>query len=196
MAISVDWGTSIITVPKADTTLVSAGPPEIREYDVNTLRVELKDAEDSFEGIPYSRTHNHNTTVVVSGITLARVFEIIAPYTVTFEDGQYTVNLFGANHNVIDVANANQVRLTARNSGGLLEGAGADAVWNESRTELASIPGASPTAHEMLRLIYMWIRNEVTQDGTNTRLKNNAGSVIGTGTDSESGGLVTKGKLS
>jgi hypothetical protein len=67
----------------------------------------------------YLDTHRHNTTVTVGGVTLARVIEIINGYTVTFEDGQYAVNLAGANSNVADVANVNQVSLRSANSAGL-----------------------------------------------------------------------------
>jgi len=251
MAISVDWGTSVITVPKADTTLVDAGPPEIRKYDVNTLRLALKDLEDDPAGMPYLKTHTHNTEVTLSGITFARIFNIIAPYTVTFEDGQYTINLFGANHNVLDVTNANQVNITTQNSAGLISVAApatvpasevADAVWDEAKaghvaagsfgeemqahalstevsalqdltasevntevvdvvrtdtaSELSAVPGASPSLHEMIQFIYMVLRNEMTQDGSTRTLANDAGTQIGSATDSYVGGTVTRGKVS
>ena len=119
MAITVDWGTKIINVPKADTQLVSAGPPEIRQLDIDAFRLVLKDLEDDPEGMPFIQTHNHNQPVTVGGVTLARVFEIINGYTVTFEDGQYAVNLVGANSNISDVANVNQVSIRSANSAGL-----------------------------------------------------------------------------
>lgn len=131
MAISVDWGTAVITIPKADTTLLSIGPPEIREYDVNLFRLELKDEEDSDDGMAFTKTHIHNTTVTLSGFIYARFVEIIAPYTVKFADGQYVVNLFGANHNIADRRVANQVSVVTQNSAGLLEATGAKAVWDE-----------------------------------------------------------------
>ena len=43
MAISVNWGTRVINVPKADLALVQAGPPEVRELDLDWLRLALKD---------------------------------------------------------------------------------------------------------------------------------------------------------
>lgn len=120
MAISVTWATKIINVPKADTTLIQSDPTEIRELDVNVLRLTLKDLEDDAEGMPFVDTHRHNTEVLLAGITYARVVEIINGYTLTFEDGQYAVNLFGANHNVGDVANVNQVSIRVNNSAGLI----------------------------------------------------------------------------
>lgn len=121
MVISVDWGTGVISVPKADTTLVDSGPPEVREYDVfNTFWKELKDLEDDRDGMPFLDAQRHNTEVTIGGVTLAHVVEVINSYTVTFEDGSYQVNLFGANHNILDVANLNTVGLRSANSAGLI----------------------------------------------------------------------------
>lgn len=118
MAISVDWGTRVITVPRADMQLVQSNPVEIRQLDLNLFRLELKNLEDD-EGITYPDTHTHNQPVTVGGVTLARVVEIINNYTITFEDGQYAVNLIGANSNAADVTNVNQVSVRSANSAGL-----------------------------------------------------------------------------
>lgn len=118
MAISVDWGTQVILVPQADLTLVSAG---VYELDVDTFRLALKDLEDDEAGMPFPRTHNHVAPITVGGVTLARVVEVINGYTVTFEDGQYAVNLVGANNNIADVTNVNQVSIRSQNSAGLAQ---------------------------------------------------------------------------
>jgi predicted RNase H-related nuclease YkuK (DUF458 family) len=123
MAVSVDWYNQIIFVPRADMTLIQSSPTEIRELDLNAFRLELKALEASEEGMAYLDTHNHNTTVTVGGVTLARVIEIINGYTITFEDGQYAVNLVGANSNVADVTNVNQVSIRSGNSAGLVTSA-------------------------------------------------------------------------
>ncbi len=130
MAITIDWGAKVINVPKADMTLVSSSPFEIRELDINTFRLALRDLEDNVEGVPFIITHNHNTTVTVGGVTLARVVEIINGYTVTFEDGSYAVNLVGANSNIGDVVNLNSVSVRAANSAGLTELNLENVVWN------------------------------------------------------------------
>ena len=83
------------------------------------FRLNLKDLEDDSDGMAFERTHKHNTSVSVGGVILARVIEIINGYTVTFEDGQYAVNLVGANRNVADVVNINQVSVRSANSAGL-----------------------------------------------------------------------------
>ncbi|NBT33226.1 MAG: hypothetical protein EBT13_15365, partial [Rhodobacteraceae bacterium] len=119
MAISIDWGTKVITVPKADMLVIQVSPSEIRQLDIDAFRLELKDLEDSELGMAYPITHNHVAPITVGGVTLARVVEIINGYTVTFEDDQYAVNLVGANSNIADVTNVNQVSVRSANSAGL-----------------------------------------------------------------------------
>ena len=121
MAITIDWATKIIHIPKADTTLVSSSPSEVRELNVNTFRLRLKDLEDDAEGITFLITHIHSTIVTVGGATFARLVEIINGYTVTFEDGHYAVNLVGANSNIAEVTNLNTVSVRTANSAGLIQ---------------------------------------------------------------------------
>ena len=121
MTISINWSTGVINVPKTDMTLIQSTPIEIRELNLNTFRLTLKDLEDDEEGMPFPKTHNHNTTVTVGGVQLARVVEILEPYTITFENGAYAVNLVAANSNVADRLNLNQVSVRASNSAGLIQ---------------------------------------------------------------------------
>ena len=120
MAISINWPTGVIYIPKADLTLTQSSPTEIRELDINWFRLTLKDLEDDPDGMPFPKTHRHNTEVTVGGLTLARVVEILPPYTITFEDGQYAVNLVGANSNIGDRVNVNQVSVRSQNSAGMI----------------------------------------------------------------------------
>jgi hypothetical protein len=46
---------------------------------------------------------------------------IVNGYTITYEDGQYAVNLVGANSNVADNVNVNQVSVRSANSAGLVQ---------------------------------------------------------------------------
>ncbi len=117
---TVDWGTKVISIPKADTSLVDIGPPEIRQLDVDVLRLALKALEDDEEGIPFPDTHQHNTEVVISGIVYARFIEFINGYTITFEPGAYGVDLTGANNNIMDVLNLNSTQVRSNNSAGLV----------------------------------------------------------------------------
>lgn len=118
--ITVNWGTKVIYVPKTATDLVQSSPTEIRQMDLNAFRSQLNNLQDDEEGMPYRATHSHNTTVLVGGVELSRVIEMINGYTVTFEDDQYAVNLYGANSNVADVTNVNQVSVRSANSAGLV----------------------------------------------------------------------------
>ena len=136
--ISVDWGTKIITVPKSYMTLLASSPFELRELDINQFRLDLKALEAAVPGMPNLRTHLHNTEVDLAGVTLARVVAIINGYTITFEDGNYGVNLDGANSNIADVTNLNQVQIRSFNSAGLISVDNAqnvtdiaEAVWDQ-----------------------------------------------------------------
>src|SRR3989344_5793122 len=117
MAVTINWATKVINVPQA-----YLGDPVggVYQLNVNTFRLDLKDIEDDVEGMPFTNTHIHNTQVTLGGVTFSRVFEIIAPYTVTFQDGQYAVNLVGANNNISDRTNVNQVSIRASNSAGMV----------------------------------------------------------------------------
>jgi len=144
MALSIDWSTQVIYVPQADLTSLGGG---LYELDLDAFRLELKDIEDSEEGIPFLDTHRHNTEVTLSGVTYARFVEIINGYTVEFENGTYTVVCSGANHNLADVKVVNSVSLIVGNRAGLItvvSGSGvteqdkldiADRVWDEDITE-------------------------------------------------------------
>lgn len=118
--LSIDWATKVITVPKAYTTLVQSSPTEIRELPINQFHLDLRSEEAALDGMPNLVTHRHNTEVLLGGIVYARVVEIISGYTITFEDGQYAVNLTGANSNIGDVVNVNQVSVRSANAAGLI----------------------------------------------------------------------------
>lgn len=117
----VNWGTRVIFVPRRETTLVQSVPTEIRELDLNVFRLRLKDLEDDATGIVYPDTHRHIAPIPVGGVLLARVVELLNGYTITFEDGDYAVNLIGANSNVGDRVNVNRVSVRTANSAGLVQ---------------------------------------------------------------------------
>jgi len=133
MAISVDIGTKIIYVPQSYLTFVSGVSYTL---DTNQLRLDLRDWEDSEEGMIADITHNHATSITLSGVTYARFLEIINGYQVEFEDtgAHYTVICQGTNHNIADVMVLNAANLIVGNSAGLVEiAAGTVAaadVWN------------------------------------------------------------------
>ncbi len=118
MAISVNWGTKVISVPQSFLTFVSG---TLYALDTDVFRLALKDLEDDSPGMPFLDTHSHNTEVTIAGVTYAQTIEIINGYTVTFEDGQYAVRLDGSNNNIFDegIINRNQVSVIPTNSAGL-----------------------------------------------------------------------------
>ena len=148
MAISVDPATFVITVPKADLTLVSG---TFYTYDTDAFRLELREWEYSEVGMPFEKTHDHNTEVTIAGVTYARTVSILSPYTVTFEAGTYSVKLEGSNNDVWDIGggilNQNTVQVIPTNSAGLItvtSGSGVtagdvtdikNAVWNAAKTD-------------------------------------------------------------
>lgn len=114
---TITWGTKVIYVPKSFLTLIAGANYRL---DTNAFRNALKDLEDDEAGMPFPKTHNHNTEVNLGGIVYARTLEIINGYTITFEDGQYAVSLTGSNNNIVDVLNLNQVSIRSNNSAGLV----------------------------------------------------------------------------
>ena len=119
----IDRATHIIKVFKADTfmTLIIG---TLYEMDTDGFRLALKDDEDGVDGMGALKTHDHFAPYTVAGVTYAQKFEILAPYSLEFEDGQYSVRLVGSNTNLFDVEAKklvqNQVQVIAQNSAGLI----------------------------------------------------------------------------
>lgn len=119
--ITIDWQHRIIYVPRFVLSVIQYTPTTIYELDLSVFKSRLKELEMSEQGMLYPNTHNHNPPLAIGGVTLARVIELINGYTVTFEDGQYAVNLVGGNSNVADKVNVNQVSVRSANSAGLIQ---------------------------------------------------------------------------
>jgi hypothetical protein len=136
--ISIDWGNKIINVPRAYLTQISGS---LYELDVNQFRLDLRDLEDSDAGMAFVKTHIHNTSILLSGVTYARTVEIINGYTITFEElpDQYTVRCVGANHNLADVLNFNGVTLVIGNAAGLITIETGSGLSSQQATQLLEI---------------------------------------------------------
>lgn len=117
MPVTVNWATKIINVPQSYLTLISGS---LYQLDIDQFRKDLKGLEAGEEGSVFDDTHVHNTEVTLGGVIYARIIEIINGYTVTFEDGQYAVDLVGANSNIAEKTNVNQVSTRSNNSAGLV----------------------------------------------------------------------------
>lgn len=119
MAVSVNWATRVIFVPRADLPLIQSSPNEIRGFNINWFWHQLADLQDTEDGMCFPVIFINQPPQNLSGIDYARIFAIINGYTVTFEDGQYAVQFNGANTNVQDVTNVNQVSIRPNNSAGM-----------------------------------------------------------------------------
>lgn len=143
MAISVDWGQKIISIPQSYLTLVTG---TLYELDTETFREDLIALLDDEWGIAHVDAQKHATEVTVAGTTYARTIEIINGYSITFEDGQYSVRLVGSNNNFFDVENGilnqNQVQIISGNSAGLIvhTAAGGSALTQEEHDHLMALP--------------------------------------------------------
>ena len=146
MALTVNYTTQVISVPKTYLTLVSG---TLYELNTNQFRLDLASIQDSEEGIPYPTMYSHNTEVTVAGTTFARTIEIINGYSIEFEDGQYSVRLEGSNNNYFDIENGvlvqNQVQIIAQNSAGLVSGGGTASV---DQQDVRDAMGLSSTSGE------------------------------------------------
>lgn len=142
MPVTIDWGQKIINVPQDYLTPVVS--PTLYELNIDTFRKDLKALEASEEGMPELDTHSHNTEVTVAGTTIARVVEIINGYTITFEDGQYAVNLVGANSNIAEVQNVNQVSTRSFNTAGLITVTSGSGLSQAQNDELFAIRTVVP----------------------------------------------------
>lgn len=141
MAVTITWPTKVINIPQSYLTSLGG---DVYELDSDQLRLDLKDLEDAEQGINYLDTHRHNTEVTLAGVTYARTIEIINGYTITFEDGQYAVNIVGSNNNIADVTNVNQVSIRSNNSAGLISvtsgGSGTESDYYNTKTGDLLIP--------------------------------------------------------
>lgn len=124
MAISIDWGTKVITVTQTDTDILTLVSGTLYEMDTLAFQTELKDLEDSEEGMAFPDTHRQALENTISGVTYVRAINIINGYSITFSpNSQWTVLMDGAsNNNFHDVGagvlNQNQVQVIPQNSAG------------------------------------------------------------------------------
>lgn len=147
MAITVDWAvTQVIDIPQAD--LVATPDPNIFQLNLDAFRLALKDLEAAEQGMPWTDTHAHTAPVSIGATDLARVVEILDPYTITFEDGQYAVEVVGGNSNVGPVTNVNQVSVRTNNSAGLTYSKQAeDSAFEDARVWIDTVDGLPGTVY-------------------------------------------------
>lgn len=174
MPIEIHWLDKIIHVPKDYLTLVGG---TLYELDTDKLRLDLKVLEASVYGIVNVKTHNHNTSVTVAGITYARTISILFPYSIEFEDGRYSVRLVGSNNNIFDVGSGilvqNQVQVIPTNAAGLITVVQGSGVTEQDKVDIARLVWASliiennaeGSAGEYVEIIKKITSNKVTKAG-------------------------------
>lgn len=122
MAITVDWPSGVITIPKADLTLLEGTKYQM---DADTyLKAQIKEQEATAQGIHWPDILVHATEVEIAGITYARFMTIVDPYTVVFEMSgpAYSVDIIGANTNIQDVlTDVSGISARFNNSAGLID---------------------------------------------------------------------------
>lgn len=172
MTISVNPATFVITVPKADTTLVTMTPFEIRQLNSNDFRLWLHDWADSAEGMAMPFPFRHNTTVTIDGLVYARTIEILPPYTITFEDGAWQCNITGSNNNIHSRRNLNQVAIVPGNSAGLQVVTSGSGVTAQDKTDIIDGTWAKAieglTAEQMMRVMLAALAGKRAGIGTAT----------------------------
>lgn len=120
MPLTVDFANKIIYPDRAEMVQIQSSPIAIYQLDVNALHLDLRDLEDDEEGIWADVTHTYKAPTTLSGVTYARLMEIINDYTITFlPDNAWVCQVVGGNSNVGDRVNPNNVSVQVANSAGL-----------------------------------------------------------------------------
>lgn len=120
MALTIDFANKIIYPDRSEMVQIQSSPIEIYQFNVNTFHQGMRDLEDDEEGIWADVTHNYSSPTTLSGVTYARLVEIINDYTITFlPDSAWVVQVTGGNSNVGDRVNPNNVSVQVANSAGL-----------------------------------------------------------------------------
>lgn len=176
MAITIDWPTGVISIPQADLTFESG---TLYSLDTDAFWSTLKALEASEIGMVWTDTHIRTAAVTIAGTTYAPGLQIIAPYTITFEDGQYAVRLDGTNNNLFDegILNRNQVSVIPTNSAGLqvvTTGSGLSVMEQTRLLELWQRLGCDPTEEVMYTDTSITVGNVTIDishpDGDHTRV--------------------------
>lgn len=120
MSYAVNWVTGLITIPRADLTLISGN-----QYRLNTadFHKEIRRLEWLFdEGIWALQVIKYTEPETLGGTPFAPRIKVINNYTIAFEEfaGVYSVEIDGANTNIADVTIVNNVSIRTKNTGGLV----------------------------------------------------------------------------
>lgn len=118
MTIEYDGPSGVITVHTDELQLVQSVPTVIYDHSMDDFWRKLRAAEDSEDVRHWPSILEYNQPFDV-GVELAATLKITEYWTITYVDGQYSVNLRGLNTNVAQRVNRNQVAVWPENSAGL-----------------------------------------------------------------------------
>ena len=180
MAISINQGTRLITIPQADLDFVSGA---LYTLDTNAFRNDVMAILDDETHIWLPDAFSHNTEVTVAGVTYARTIEFINSFSIQFEDtgSAYTVRLEGSNNNIFDVENGilvptDKVNVVPTNSAGLQTVTSGSGMSAEQATWLEEI-AIRMDVHDSKRQTYKDDGSEISNaDFTLTKSDNGDGS--------------------
>lgn len=146
MPTTIDWGNRIIYPDRADMIQVQATPIEIYQLNVNDIHLELRDLEDDPAGMPHPSTHTYKGPTTLSGVTYARIMEIINDYTFTFlPNSAWVCQIVGGNSNIGDRVNPNNVSIQVANSAGLQDATSLQAASFQGHVTIDPINGTAGT---------------------------------------------------
>lgn len=105
-----------------------------------------------------------------------------------FDESTNNVNL-NASQSGVTIGTVNNLGTTARSQ---INSEVVDALFTDTLSELASMPGANPTIAQAIMLLFMMIRNKHTATSSEEKIYNNSGAAIAKATVSDSGSTFTK----
>ena len=135
MATEMNPATGEITVQQLDMALVQASP-EIRELDIDALRLELLALEVLEANRWAPKTHNHTQTETLVGTTYQRKVKFLPPYFFTLTGSGYSVNLVNGDSNFSAQAPGVNVRINTANSAGSTVVLSSPGITAQDKTEI------------------------------------------------------------
>lgn len=112
LSIEMDWSNKVINIPKSGlkSLTTNIATREIRLLDVEILWRDLAALNANLEGIVFEIMYDNTPPYNAQGINQQyRRLKIISGYTVTFENGDYTVDIANGVSNILEIVNKNKV---------------------------------------------------------------------------------------
>ena len=119
---TIDHITHIIDITQSELTFIGG---QLYELDTDQFRQDMNALLDDEDHIWMSDYAIRNAPVTVAGTTFAQTLEVVAPWSIRFENLAYSVRLTNSNNNIFDVEGGilvtqPLVNVIAQNSAGLV----------------------------------------------------------------------------